>query len=148
MQSAFALRNGRVKMPVFGFGTYRVTPGYETEGAVGNALHHGYRLIDTAALYRNEADVGRAVRNFITNKANETIKREDFFVTTKLWDSDHGYDKAKAAFAKSLQQLDLGYVDLYLMHSPNRGKLVETWDAMLELKAENKVLGFYSPTLT
>ncbi|CAD7931461.1 unnamed protein product [Amoebophrya sp. A25] len=140
----FQLRSSGILMPKLGFGTYRIPPGYVTQEAVATALAHGYRLIDTAALYRNEADVGRAVKAFLTpssGASNPTVdaERSDIFVTTKLWDSDHGYEQTLAAFEKSAKKLDLDYVDLYLMHSPNRGKLVETWDAMLKLKQEKKV---------
>ncbi|CAD7944551.1 unnamed protein product [Amoebophrya sp. A120] len=170
-QASLQLRGG-LSMPQFGFGTYRVPPGYAAQEAVSHALHHGYRLIDTAALYRNEADVGKAVRNFLVQDpassshpgsglssapssgttgsgggkptaagkmSGQSLSRQDFFITTKLWDSDHGYDKASFAFEKSLKTLDLEYIDLYLIHSPNRGKLVETWDALLEKKKQQKV---------
>merc|ERR1712228_892079 len=104
----------------------------ETENAVLWALQAGYRLIDTAALYRNEASVGDGIRK-------SGVPREEVFVTTKLWDSDHGYDKAIAACQRSLQKLGLEYIDLYLIHSPNTGKLVETWDAFLELQRRGVV---------
>lgn len=87
----------------------------------------GYRLVDTAAIYGNEEDVGRAIKD-------SGVPRDQVYVITKLWDTEHGYDRTLAALPASLAKLGLDYVDLYLMHSPNTGKLVETWDAMVELK--------------
>lgn len=115
------------EMPVFGLGVYQTPPGKQTENAVLWALEAGYRLVDTAALYRNEKSVGAAIKK-------SGVPREELFVTTKLWDADHGYDQALAACQQSLRNLGMEYLDLYLIHSPNNGKLVETWDALLELK--------------
>ncbi|MBD3321387.1 MAG: aldo/keto reductase [Chitinivibrionales bacterium] len=115
-----------IKMPILGFGTFRLDAGAETEGPVLNALNSGYRLVDTAAVYRNEADVGRAIRD-------SGIPREDIFVTTKLWKDAHGADRARDAFNKSLDALKTDYIDLYLIHWPDGGNLVETWETMIEL---------------
>lgn len=119
--------NDGIWMPTFGLGVYRSKPGKETYDAVRAALDCGYRLVDSAALYRNEESVGKAVRE-------SGVPREEIWVTTKLWDSDHGYDRTIQACQDSLKKLGMDYVDLYLVHSPNTGKLVETWDAMLELR--------------
>jgi diketogulonate reductase-like aldo/keto reductase len=110
-------------MPWLGLGVYQAAPGFVAQAAVGEALRVGYRLIDTAKLYRNEADVGNAVRE-------SGIPREEIFVTTKLWNSDHGYDAALRAFDRSLDQLGLDYVDLYLIHWPVAGPRRETWRAL------------------
>ncbi|CAE7243580.1 unnamed protein product [Symbiodinium sp. KB8] len=110
----------------------RSKPGPETYNAVKWALEMGYRLVDTAALYRNEKSVGEAIRD-------SGLSREDVWITTKLWDSDHGYEATLKACQNSLHQLGLSYIDLYLIHSPNTGKLVETWDAMIELQRRGVV---------
>eukprot|EP00434_Breviolum_minutum_P001329 symbB.v1.2.001170.t1/scaffold60.1/size581591/10 len=125
------LLDGR-RMPSFGLGVYRSPPGAETYNAVKWALELGYRLVDTAALYNNEESVGEAIRD-------SGVPREDVWVTTKLWDSDHGYEAAMSACQKSLKKLGLGYIDLYLIHSPNTGKLVETWDAFVKLQGQGLV---------
>lgn len=127
LEAATVQLNDGIWMPTFGLGVYRSNPGKETYDAVKDALQLGYRLVDSAALYRNEQSVGKAVHE-------SGIPREDIWVTTKLWDSDHGYDKTIQACTESLRKLSMDYVDLYLIHSPNTGKIVETWDAMLELK--------------
>jgi diketogulonate reductase-like aldo/keto reductase len=107
---AVTLNNG-VRMPMLGLGVYRCPPGQETERTVTLALQTGYRLIDTARFYANEKDVGNALRHC-------GIPREQVFVTTKLWKTDHGYDSTLRAFDASLQDLGLDYVDLYLIHWP------------------------------
>lgn len=104
------LNNG-VKMPLLGFGVFQVPEPAECEKAVSAALKAGYRLIDTAAAYFNEEAVGRAV-------AESGIKREELFITTKLWIQDAGYENAKKAFYTSLEKLGLTYLDLYLIHQP------------------------------
>ncbi len=121
LKSTVKLNNG-ISMPVLGLGVYLMRPGRETYQAVKTALETGYRLIDTAAFYRNEADVGRAVRD-------SNIPRKEVFITTKLWNDEHGYDAAMQAFDRSLKQLALEYVDLYLIHfpAPNRE---ESWRAL------------------
>ena len=121
IEARVRLNNG-IEMPWLGIGTWKMAPGRVTERAVRTALDLGYRLIDTARLYRNEADVGRAVRE-------SGIPRDEIFVTTKLWNSDHGYDQALRGFDGSLRELGLDYVDLYLIHWPGNGRREETWRA-------------------
>ena len=103
------LNNG-VMMPAIGFGVFQI-PENETERAVSDALETGYRLIDTAAAYFNEEQVGNAIRH-------SGLKREDLFVTTKLWVQDYEYDNALRAFDLSMKKLGLDYLDLYLLHKP------------------------------
>ena len=119
------LNNG-VKMPLFGFGTFRSRPGEKTYRSVSHALNVGYRLIDTAALYGNEKDVGKAVKD-------SGIPRDEIFVTTKLWNSDHGYDPSLQAFDSSLRRLNLSYIDLFLIHWPVQGLRLDSWKALREL---------------
>src|SRR5436190_452992 len=120
------LNNG-VEMPVLGFGVYQI-PAEETEQAVTDALAAGYRLLDTAEAYQNEEAVGRAI-------AQSGITRDELFVTTKLFIHTPGEDKAKRAFAKSLERLQLDYVDLYLIHQP-LGDYYSFWRAFEELNHE------------
>ena len=124
------LNNG-VKMPLLGFGTYLLQDGLVCEQSVLNALNIGYRLIDTAAAYCNEQSVGKAIK-----KSN--VKREEIFVTTKFLPEDPGYAKAKHAFESSLKKLGLDYIDLYLIHIPQRD-VNSSWTAMEELYKEGKV---------
>lgn len=124
------LNNG-VKMPILGFGVFQIDDMKECEEAVYNALKAGYRLIDTAASYRNEEAVGRAIKR-------SGIPREEIFVTTKLWVSDANYEKAKLAFETSLKKLDLEYIDLYLIHQPFND-VYGAWRAMTELHKEGKI---------
>jgi 2,5-diketo-D-gluconate reductase A len=123
---------GDVAIPQLGFGVFQVPPD-DTERAVSLALEAGYRHIDTAAAYRNEAGVGKAIRA-------SGLGREEVFVTTKLWNDQQGHDKAIQAFAASLERLGLDFVDLYLIHwpLPMAGKYVETWQALVELHAEGR----------
>lgn len=110
-------------IPVVGLGVYQSTPGAPTRDAVRMALELGYRHVDTARVYGNEADVGAAV------KAG-SVSREQVFVTTKLWNNDHGYDSALRALDGSLQRLGLDYVDLYLIHWPVCDKRRDSWRAL------------------
>jgi diketogulonate reductase-like aldo/keto reductase len=105
--------------------------GKETENAVRFALETGYRHIDTAAMYGNEQEVGKAVKN-------SGITREEIFVTTKVWNSDHGYNRTLRAFDESMRRLDIGYIDLYLIHWPVSGLRLETWKALQKLYADGK----------
>jgi 2,5-diketo-D-gluconate reductase A len=124
---------GDVSMPRLGFGVFQVAND-ETTAAVLTALECGYRSIDTAALYGNEAGVGAAI-------ATCGIAREDLFVTTKLWNSDHGSTRVREAFERSLTKLGVEYVDLYLIHwpVPSNDKYVETWQAFERLSAEGLI---------
>jgi diketogulonate reductase-like aldo/keto reductase len=118
------LNNG-VEMPILGFGVFQVTDPKECESSVSNALEIGYRSIDTAASYMNEAAVGNAIKT-------SGINRNDLFVTSKLWVQDTGYEKTKTAFEKSLHKLQLDYLDLYLIHQPY-GDVHGSWRAMEDL---------------
>lgn len=127
-ESRFPLNDGNA-MPVLGLGVWQIPSGAATVRAVRAALDLGYRHIDTAKLYGNEADVGRAVRE-------SGIPREEVFVTTKLWNTDHGYASALKAGHESNERLGLGSIDLYLIHSPVPGAREETWEAMVRLREE------------
>ncbi len=122
LKSTVKLNNG-IAMPVLGLGVYLMRPGKETYEAVRAALENGYRLIDTASLYGNEEDVGRAVKD-------SAVRREEVFITTKLWNGDHGYDTALRAFDASLKRLGLGSIDLYLIHFPVPDLRNESWRAL------------------
>ena len=124
------LNNG-VKMPKLGFGVYQIKDPAECEQAVLDAIATGYRLIDTAASYGNEEAVGSALKKC-------GVPREELFITTKLWISDTSYEKAKAAFQKSLDKLGLEYLDLYLIHQP-LNDYYGAWRAMEELYQDGKV---------
>lgn len=120
------LNNG-VRMPVLGLGTYLMEPG-QTRRSVLDALSLGYRHIDTASFYGNEREVGEAIRE-------SGIDRDEVFVTTKVWNDDHGYYRAKEAFRRSLRLLGMDRVDLYLIHWPMPGRL-ETWRALESIYEE------------
>lgn len=124
------LNNG-VEMPLLGFGVFQMTDHSECEQSVYDAIMAGYRLIDTAASYLNEAAVGNAIKR-------SGIAREDLFITTKLWVQDTGYERTKKAFENSLKRLQLDYLDLYLIHQPF-GDVHGSWRAMEELYREGKV---------
>ena len=126
------LNNG-VEMPQLGFGVFLV-PADEVVEPVRAALDAGYRLIDTAKLYGNEEGVGRAIRE-------SGVSRDEVFVTTKVWNSDHGYDATLRAFDDSQKRLGLDVVDLYLIHwpTPQRNLFVETWRALEQLYADGRV---------
>ena len=130
IDSVVKLNNG-IEMPFFGLGVYLINSGQETFQAVQHALNIGYRLIDTARMYDNEEDVGKAVRE-------SSVPRSEIFVTTKLWNSDHGYDKAIRAFQRSLETLQLDYIDLYLIHWPVEGLRRDTWLALETVLEEGK----------
>ena len=118
-------------IPVLGLGVYQSARGRETQDAVREALRLGYRHIDTARIYENEADVGAAMKA-------SGVPRDEIFVTTKLWNSDQGYDRALKAFDASLGRLGLDYVDLYLIHWPVEGKRKDSWRALERLRAEGR----------
>ena len=127
-----AMRGGG-HIPQLGFGVFQVPP-RETEEVVARALAAGYRQIDTAAAYRNEAAVGRAVRA-------SGLERGDVFLTTKCWNDDHGYEQPKRALEGSLGRLETDYVDLYLIHwpVPAHDLYVETWRAFVELRDQGLI---------
>lgn len=129
MVPSLSLRDG-IEIPQLGFGVFRVPPD-ETQGTVELALDAGYRHIDTAAAYRNEKEVGAAL-------ATSGLPREEYFVTTKLWNSQHGHDSTLMAFEASLDRLGLDHVDLYLIHwpVPAEGRFVETWRAFERILGE------------
>jgi len=124
------LNNG-VEMPLLGFGVYQVDDAEECERSVSEALRTGYRLIDTAAAYGNEEAVGKALQR-------SGVAREVLFVTTKLWVQDAGYESAKRAFKRSLQRLQMEYLDLYLIHQPF-GDVYGAWRAMEDLYREGQI---------
>lgn len=122
----------RRTIPVIGLGVYKSEPGPVTKQAVLDALRVGYRHIDTAAIYNNEADVGEAI-------AESGLDRDDVFITTKLWNDDQGYDNTLTAFDRSLELLGLDHVDLYLMHWPVPELRLDTWRAMERLTLDGRV---------
>ena len=139
LTDCFTMNNGKT-IPCVGYGTYK-TSEEEVYDAVLSAMKAGYRHIDTAAYYHNEEGVGRAVREC-------GVPREELFLTSKVWNTDRGYEKTKKAFADSMERLGLDYLDLYLIHWPaNRKQFgdeakrinAETWKALEELYAEGKV---------
>ncbi|GKW45262.1 aldo/keto reductase [Planococcus sp. NCCP-2050] len=131
LQDTVTLNNG-VKMPIMGLGVFKVEDGNVVTEAVKAAIQNGYRSIDTASFYDNEAGVGKGI-------IESGVPREDLFITTKVWNSDHGYENTLKAFDISLEKLGLEYLDLYLIHWPVRGKYVETWKALEKLYHEGKV---------
>jgi diketogulonate reductase-like aldo/keto reductase len=136
---------GDVAMPRLGLGTYKSKPGSEVEHSVEFALRHGYRLVDTAALYDNEEGVGAGV-------AASAVPRAEVFLTTKVWNDDQGYESTLAACARSLRALGTDHGELYLIHWPMRSSLESTWRAMEELLASGAtraigVCNFLAPQL-
>lgn len=118
IQGTFTLHNG-VEMPYFGLGVYLSKDGQEVSNAVKWALEAGYRHVDTASVYENEAGVGEGIRT-------SDVPREDVFLVSKVWNTDQGYDTTLRAFEASLQRLGTDYLDLYLIHWPVAGKYKET----------------------
>jgi len=124
------LNNG-VEMPILGFGVYQVPNLVECEESIAEAISVGYRLFDTASAYENEEAVGNAIKK-------SDIPREEFFITTKLWVQDAGYEGTKEAFKRSMNRLQLDYLNLYLIHQPY-GDVYGSWRAMEELYGEGKI---------
>ncbi|HFK1462846.1 aldo/keto reductase [Bacillus sp. YAF12_1] len=135
LQSKTVLNNG-VEMPWFGLGVFKVEDGPELVEAVKSAIKAGYRSIDTAAIYGNEKAVGEGIRAGIKEAG---ISREDLFITSKVWNSDQGYETTLAAYEESLKKLELEYLDLYLVHWPVEGKYKDTWRALETLYNEKRV---------
>lgn len=131
LQTTKRLANG-IEMPIFGLGVYKMTDPQETIEAITTALQVGYRAIDTASLYHNEEQVGEAIRH-------SGVPRNDIFVTTKVWNTDQGFDNTLRAFEESLKKLDMDYVDLYLTHWPVEGKYTETYRAIERLYEEKLI---------
>ncbi|NLR58423.1 aldo/keto reductase [Chitinophaga polysaccharea] len=131
LNGTVGLSNG-VEMPYLGLGVFKTKEGKEVVDAVTYALDAGYRHIDTAAIYGNEEGVGAAI-------AQHVVDRKDIFLTTKVWNSDQGYDSTLKAFDASLGRLKTDYLDLYLVHWPVKGKYKETWRALEQLYAEGRV---------
>ncbi|GGD11201.1 glyoxal reductase [Pontibacillus salipaludis] len=131
LQDTIKLNNG-VDMPRLGLGVFKVEDGQEVINSVKWALEHGYRSIDTAAAYKNEEGVGQALKD-------SGLNRDEIFVTSKLWNSDQGYEETLQAFEASLEKLGLEYLDLYLIHWPVEGKYKESWKAMEKLYHDGKI---------
>jgi len=125
------LLNNNIKIPSIGFGTYKSGSDEETSEIIKNALNLGYKLIDTASFYNNEIGIGKGIKE-------SGVNREDIFLVTKLWNEDHGYDKTIKAFNESLKKLQVDYIDLYLIHWPNKLNN-ETWRAFEDLYESGKV---------
>ncbi|WP_102261647.1 aldo/keto reductase [Mesobacillus jeotgali] len=131
LQDTTTLHNG-VKMPWFGLGVFKVKEGSEVVESVKAALRNGYKSIDTAAVYRNEEGVGLGIKE-------AGVPREELFITTKVWNSDQGYESTLQAFETSMEKLGLEYLDLYLIHWPVAGKYKETWKALEKLYKDGRV---------
>ena len=131
LQDTVTIR-GNIEMPWMGFGTYKINEGSEVVNSVKWAIDAGYRSIDTAALYENEEGVGKAIKE-------SGVSRSDIFLTSKVWNSDQGFDQTIKAFNTSLKKLGTDYLDLYLIHWPVVGKYKETWHAMENLHKEGKI---------
>ena len=131
ISSTTKLNNG-VEMPWLGLGVFLSEEGAEVENAVKGALAHGYRHIDTAAIYRNERGVGKAIME-------SGVPRNEIFLTSKVWNTDQGYSSTLQAFEDSLEKLQTDYLDLYLIHWPKGAKSVETWKALEELYEAGRI---------
>ncbi|RPG33718.1 MAG: aldo/keto reductase [Muricauda sp. TMED12] len=131
LQGSFELHNG-VQMPYFGLGVYLSKDGSEVINAVKEALNHGYRHIDTAAIYNNEEGLGKGVQE-------SNVDRKDIFLVSKVWNTDQGYDATLKAFDASLERLGTDYLDLYLIHWPKGELSKETWKALEKLYKEKRV---------
>lgn len=135
LQETTTLNNG-VNMPWFGLGVFKVEEGPELVHAIKTAIRHGYRSIDTASIYGNEAGVGEGIREGMKEAG---ISRKDLFITSKVWNADLGYESTIRAYEESLEKLGLEYLDLYLIHWPVEGKYKEAWRALETIYNEGKV---------
>lgn len=135
LQETTTLNNG-VNMPWFGLGVFKVEEGPELVHAIKTAIRHGYRSIDTASIYGNEAGVGEGIREGMKEAG---ISRKDLFITSKVWNADLGYESTIRAYEESLEKLGLEYLDLYLIHWPVEGKYKEAWGALETIYNEGKV---------
>lgn len=135
MNNVVKLNNG-LEMPVIGLGVFQVEDGQVVIDSVKAAIRNGYRSIDTAAIYQNEEGVGQGIREALEEN---DLKREDLFITSKVWNADLGYQSTIDAFELSLKKLGLDYLDLYLIHWPVEGKYVESWKALETLYKTGKV---------
>ena len=131
LSEVVTLSNG-IEMPRIGLGVWRMSEGNEVVNAVRWAIEAGYKSIDTAKVYENEAGVGQAIRD-------TGVAREDVFITTKVWNSDQGYDSTLRAYDRSMELLGFEYADLYLVHWPVKGKYTESWKALERLYTEGRV---------
>jgi methylglyoxal/glyoxal reductase len=131
LASTKTLHNG-LEIPFVGLGVYQMKNPEETVNAVRTAIETGYRSVDTAAVYGNEEEVGKGVRD-------SGVNREDLFITSKVWNADQGYDSALRAFEESLKKLQMDYLDLYLIHWPVEGKYKDTWKALERLHGEGLI---------
>jgi methylglyoxal/glyoxal reductase len=131
IKSTLTLNNG-TEIPILGLGTYLIKPGNQTYNSVRYAIDIGYRHIDTASLYANETDVGKAV-------LESSVPRENIFITSKVWITDQGYENTLQAYYKSLKRLKLDYVDLYLIHWPEPNLRLKTWEALIKLYEDKLV---------
>ena len=131
MNEKFILLSNGVEIPSIGFGTYKSGDNEETPKIIKNAIRLGYKKIDTASFYNNEVGIGNGIKE-------SGVNREDIFLVTKLWNDDHGYDNTIEAFNRSLKNLQVDYIDLYLIHWPNKLN-AETWKAFEYLYESGKV---------
>ncbi len=142
-EKKLTLSNG-VEIPILGFGTYKIEDDKVAVNSVREAIKAGYRHIDTASFYKNEENVGNGIREGLKHTG---LKRKDIFVTTKVWNTEQGYENTLNAFSNSLQRLNMDYVDLYLIHWPVtkdyadewQSRIKETWKAMEKLYNEGKI---------
>ena len=121
------------EMPLLGFGVYKLADGEETENSVASALKSGYRMIDTASVYKNEESVGRAIKH-------SGISRKDLFITSKIWNTAQRLGDVQGAFHRSLDRLKLDYVDLYLIHWPVPGCYLSTWKELEKIRESGRAL--------
>ncbi|MFB7142262.1 aldo/keto reductase [Gottfriedia sp. NPDC056225] len=135
MNNLVKLNNG-LEMPIIGLGVFQVEDGQVVIDSVKAAIRNGYRSIDTAAIYQNEEGVGQGIKEALEENG---LKREDLFITSKVWNADLGYQSSIDAFELSLKKLGLDYLDLYLIHWPVEGKYVESWKALETLYKDGKV---------